>query len=180
MNYPLIGLCPQIDYMNPMQNIPVPERLKARPMFRGVPIPFSSFVRDDGTPDFKVTDQHKWNACVTRRLCAICGGPLDGSVFFIGGERCMETHIFFDPAMHEECARYSFAVCPFIACGKEYAAKLPTVPEGHALHVHTAVSAERPKRMGMLICYSFRAIRIPSHEGIYIQALEVIAEEYEK
>jgi hypothetical protein len=159
---------------NPL-SVPIPPILEGRPRFHGIPIPFSSFIKRDGTPDFKVTDQDAWATCVNERRCGICGKIMDGDVFFIGGEKSIVNGFFFDPAMHEECARYSFAVCPFIAAKKEYSQIVPKCPH-HV--VQSLVSTERPKRMGILRCGGFQAVRI--RESVLIQAIRMGVVEWEE
>lgn len=158
--------------MMPMRDVPIPERLKHRPMFHGVPIPFSAFVHADGRPDFKITDHEKWKSCALHRLCGICGEVLGFVVYFIGGEKSCSSGVFYDPPMHEECARYSFAVCPFIAAGKEYAASLPNVPEGARLQVVSQMPTERPKRMGILPARTFEMIKFNGQDGIFFHAVD--------
>lgn len=78
--------------------IEIPKRLKKRPMFRGVPIPFTAFIKPDGMPDFKVTNQQTWKVCVETKRCGLCGEKLlKGENYFIGGERSMASGVFYDP-----------------------------------------------------------------------------------
>jgi hypothetical protein len=102
-----------------------------------------------------------------QRLCGICGERIVGDLFFIAGEKSIESGLFFDPAMHEECAKYSFQVCPFLAGKKGYAAKIPKPDEDVTLRIDSAVSTERPARMGILRCKSFQLARIQGHDGHY-------------
>lgn len=133
---------------------PIPDRLRNRPKFNGYVIPFSVLIKRNGKPDFKVTDHAQWQRCITEKLCGVCGQPMVGTMFFIGGENSLASGMFFDPAMHEECARYSFAVCPFLIGNRDYAPTPTVAPEGvAALTVYPW--NDRPKRMGFLICQDF-------------------------
>ena len=103
------------------QPITIPARLAKRPMFKGMPIPVTTFVDASGLPDFKINDSHQWQRCVIGKLCALCGESLEYYSWFIGGPGQLEHHTFVDSPMHEGCARYAAAVCPFIAYGRGYA-----------------------------------------------------------
>jgi hypothetical protein len=68
----------------------------------------------DGKPDFRVINRAKIIECGRDKLCGVCGHKLGEFCWFIGGELCKENHIFVDPPMHEECARFTAATCPFV------------------------------------------------------------------
>ncbi len=107
--------------MNPAVTVvPVPDRLKARPLYRGLVLPYSAVVDDKGNADFRITDMGRWYECVQRKLCTLCGTELEYWVWYIGGGRCADQGIYFDLAMHEECCFYAAEVCPFLANGREY------------------------------------------------------------
>lgn len=120
----------------------ITERLKGRPVYQGFVIPYSILVVN-GIPDFKTSDSERWLECATKRLCAICGARLDYWAWYIGSDTAADAGLFIDLGMHEECAFYSASVCPFIACGKEYAQNV-RVPEGY---VYLAAPAKRPAKM---------------------------------
>lgn len=98
-----------------------PERLQRRPHQRGLPVPFVALQREDGSYDFRVVDMVRWKAAVERWLCALCGEALDYWIVFIGGPLTCEARIFFDPGMHEACARFALEACPFLTGRQEYA-----------------------------------------------------------
>lgn len=98
------------------------ERLKDRPKYGEYVIPYTVVVIN-GVPDFRVTDMERWEECVVGKLCAICGGPLDYWVWYIGGKNCADSGLYFDLAMHEECCFYAASVCPFLAAGRDYSSR---------------------------------------------------------
>jgi hypothetical protein len=51
---------------------------------------------------------------VAERRCGICGEPLSYWLYFLGSPRQIQHRSFWDPPTHEDCARYSAAVCPFL------------------------------------------------------------------
>lgn len=133
--------------MNLMPEIPA--RLKDRPLFRGMPVPFTTFVGEGGVPDFKITDITKWFACVNLRdpLCSICGQALEHWAWYIGGPQQLKDQVYFDPAMHEECARYAAATCPFIAFGTGYAKTVKHHPGAVVLAMAKDDFLENPEKM---------------------------------
>lgn len=152
--------------------VPIPPRLQTMPQHMGLPIPYSTFTHPvTGVPDFKVTDHEKWKNCAYQNRCGLCGQPNPDFKYFIGGGASLESGFFYDPPMHEECARYAAAVCPFIAHGKGYG-KLPTPPEGTALQVHPW--DEKPKVMGFLVCADYCMRPAPGLEGLFFKALNIV------
>jgi hypothetical protein len=127
--------------------VPIPTRLQRLKLFNGIPVPFTTFWKD-GIPDFKVTDHKAWATCLLQCRCGICGGSVIKDLWFIGGPLAIENGIFYDPPMHEECARYAFAVCPFIVGRKDYA-KLSTDLAPN-MRVDENQPPKRPDKMGLL------------------------------
>lgn len=141
----------------------IPEYLKARPRWKGFPIPFTTLIKEDGTPDFRGTDQHRWAECVTKGLCGLCGQPLIYWQAFIGGEKCKESRLFFDPAMHVKCAEFAAKACPFIVGCKSYSIKTNQDPTAYR-----NISAERPTHMYLFKTRGYDLVKI--EEKVYIKA----------
>jgi hypothetical protein len=80
-------------------------------------------VDSKGVPDFRVSDHAKWMRVVAERRCGICGEPFHYWLYFLGSARQIQHRSFWDPPTHEDCARYSAAVCPFLN-----GEKAPAVP----------------------------------------------------
>jgi len=97
-----------------IQSISLPERLKNfKKDERGYVIPFFVPIQANGEPDFKFMDDKKQELCATKKLCMICGQKLiENDYWYISGPLARKNFVSSDPAMHEECARYSLAVCP--------------------------------------------------------------------
>jgi hypothetical protein len=98
-----------------------PKRLKKRPQWHGMPIPYIALIRPDGEPDFRVTDMDKRNEVMLRRTCQLCGDNLGKWIFFTGGEAAAKANQYFEPAAHLDCLLYAMQVCPFIAGRLEHA-----------------------------------------------------------
>lgn len=82
---------------------------------RGYPIPYFTPIIN-GEPDFRYQDQKKQQACVSYKLCSICGEKLTKGVYwFISGPHGLANGIHSDAPMHEDCARFSINVCPHLA-----------------------------------------------------------------
>ncbi len=121
----------------------IPEKIKQHCVMHGeYPIPFTTLVVN-GLPDFTATDLENWAKCVLRKLCGICGQPLDYWIYFIGGPLSMKNQTFFDPGMHQECAEYSWSVCPYICGRKDYRLE-PRQHEGITVEVkHYVATSDR-------------------------------------
>lgn len=138
----------------------VPPMLQARPVYKGMIVPYSVFVGDDGVPDFKVIDHARLVTIVTRRLCGMCGRSLGREVVFIGGEQSVENRVFIDPPMHEQCARYAVGICPFLRGDIRRLRDVPAHVDGAThLLVCTSVSLERPAIMALLFTKRFSVLR---------------------
>ena len=119
--------------MRPGLDIPLSKGLRYRPKDgRGYPIPFL-VLYVEGKPDFRAIDTLKWKKCIEDKLCALCGRPLKKGYWFVGGPKCEQNRFFFDPAMHEDCARYALKVCPHLAISQSQRSKLPLPYEGSKL-----------------------------------------------
>jgi hypothetical protein len=104
-----------------MNAIPIPRRLKNRPLFRGLPIPFITMTGDDGQPDFRVTDEYKRRTVMKNHWCQLCGEQLGRYIFFVGGTEAANANQYFEPACHLDCLVYAMQVCPFIVGRIEHA-----------------------------------------------------------
>lgn len=107
-----------------LSKIEMPERIKALPTDeRGYPKPFVAAVIN-GKHDFRVLGDNVLH-CAQGHRRGICGQRITGLFSFVGGFNCAEQHLYTDPWMHYECARYAVQVCPFLAAPKfEYSRHL--------------------------------------------------------
>jgi hypothetical protein len=65
----------------------------------------------------------------------------------IGGDWQIEKEMFFNPPLHEECARYAMRVCPFIVYGKDYADRLKQHEGFTVTELAKRDFVERPKQI---------------------------------
>lgn len=139
-------------------NAAVPSYMRDLPKDRrGFPITFTSVKLPDGRIDFTTSDPRKWELVTRKRLCALCGKPLLKRVWFIGGPKCMEHRLFFDPAMHEECARYSLIVCPYLAMPSYLGAKKHLVPEEFRVPI-TSSDTTKPQGFGLAVTDGYEVV----------------------
>ena len=98
---------------------------------RGYPIPWIVQRDLDGRPFFTINDSLKVMACGDRKLCGICGRPLERDVWLVGGPGSAfhEHGAFLDPPMHHACARYAMRVCPYI--GARYPGRIDNALAKH-------------------------------------------------
>ncbi len=92
-----------------------PDRLRDLPRHGLYPIPYFTLIKPDGRPDFRAHDAHRHSAAMRRGLCGVCGERLPYWIFFLLGPNALRERLSYMPAMHEECARYSLRICPFLA-----------------------------------------------------------------
>jgi len=107
-----------------------PKRLRQRPHWRGLPIPYVAMINPQGQPDFRVTDQQKRHSVMKNRWCQLCGQPLGRWMFFAGGTEAARCNAYFEPACHMDCVVYAMQVCPFIV-GRIDHADLEKVAAAH-------------------------------------------------
>jgi hypothetical protein len=95
--------------------IPIPKHLEGRPRWRGLPIPYIALIKDDGEPDFRVTDEINRRVVMLERRCQLCGEKMGRNLFFVGGTMAAKNNRYFEPQTHLDCVIYAMQVCPFIA-----------------------------------------------------------------
>ena len=105
--------------MDLTKDVPIPFNLSKNDRDRrGLPIPFIVYRDTQGVPHFTVDDVEKLDLVLSKKLCGICGKPLKlGHMWLISGAPSffLDDGLFTIPPAHEECARYSIQVCPFLS-----------------------------------------------------------------
>lgn len=135
----------------------IPARMLRRPVdAHGRPIPFSQFIRDDGTPDFRILDVRRVLQCLTQRRCGLCGDLMGRHIFFVGGPLCITNGVFNDPPMHKECAQFALTVCAHLNRSKgRYNAATP-LPERVAIAVAQLSSDQKADHFALLHTTGYR------------------------
>jgi hypothetical protein len=107
---------------------PLPQRLTELPVCprRGLPVPYTNLITGQGDVDFATLDSAKVHQVALNRLCGVCGRPLDYWIVFVGGPRCVDSRAYLDPPMHEDCARATLRLCPYLARETMRRRKTPT------------------------------------------------------
>lgn len=103
----------------------------------------------DGEPMLGTNDAAKVARCILERLCGACGDPLDYWIAFLGDEVVVKSREFLEPPMHVDCARYSIAVCPYLA-SPDFA------PKRTRPGVMQVADRTRSPRMALYITRGFR------------------------
>lgn len=92
---------------------PLTARIAKLPIDRGFPVPW--FVdRIKGKPEFRAMAVHKHAKALRKKLCWVCGEPLDFNGTFVIGPMCAINRVSSEPPSHLECARWSARNCPFL------------------------------------------------------------------
>jgi len=79
---------------------------------RGYPVPFMVV---QSPINLAVIDPLRHREGAQRKLCGVCGERLGNKKWFVGGNITVTNRLFLTLPMHEECARYSLRVCPFLS-----------------------------------------------------------------
>ncbi len=132
-----------------------PKRLKQRPQWRGMAVPYVTFIGEDGNPDFRVTDEAKRFAVMKYGLCQLCGDGLGKYKFFVGGTEAAKNNAYYEPACHLDCLIYAMQVCPFIV-GKMEHADMEKIEKRHNTKMGTFAGGVMIKSDS-----SFAAVRNP-------------------
>lgn len=142
-------------------NFDCKERWTKLPYYKGLPIPFTTLIDENGVPNFQAIDSAKVLRCILERRCGVCGEEIeDGWVAFIGGELCSENLVFIDPGMHPECAYYAAETCPYLKNADGAYSKTPNLkaPSNVSLALLQSEDKGRPKRMMIYFCRSYTAV----------------------
>jgi hypothetical protein len=96
--------------------VEIPKRLLKFKTWNGYVIHFTLPVDKDGKPQFRSLNRDKQVQCVHQARCHLCGERLYPPYWFICGEWEVKGKVISSNGpMHEECARYAIAVCPFLS-----------------------------------------------------------------
>lgn len=142
--------------------IAVPEKLLERPRFNGRLVPFMAESSDGehggegGVVVWGKADPVRWSDCVQKKLCGMCGKPLDYWIAFIGGPESARSRAFLDPGMHVECAEYALDVCPWMIGGDGAAERTLAVPPTKET---VDVEEGSSHRIGLYLCHDYKVKR---------------------
>jgi len=94
--------------------IPIPDRMRSRPVSStGYPVPwFVAWL--NGEPDFRCVDAPKVSRAVRGKLCWLCGQMLGRHLAFTIGPMCAVNRVSSEPPSHRDCAEYAVKACPFL------------------------------------------------------------------
>jgi hypothetical protein len=153
--------------------VPMPARIAhLRRDVRGYPIFYAiqppGEIRDGDTVDFRVLSVTHHLQCARERRCAICGGRVGSSLFWIGGPMCVQNRVFGDGFMHEECCRYSQRVCPYLTiAAKVYSDRAVTDARvGETLGDVNAILT-KPQRICVYRCREYHLVPAPGAKHVY-------------
>lgn len=95
--------------------VALPERMRGLPVSpTGFPIPWFVWIKEDGTPDFRVVGSGKVEKAHRMRLCWLCGQPRGRHWAFVTGPMCTVNRTTSEPPSHRDCAVYAAKACPFL------------------------------------------------------------------
>jgi hypothetical protein len=80
----------------------------------GFPLTYDNAVKPDGDAEGP-TDMRIERRMLKTKRCLVCADDLGSEVAFIGTTLAASSGWYPTPGMHVDCARFSFAVCPFMS-----------------------------------------------------------------
>jgi len=140
----------------------IPPRLRARPRYQGLPVPFTAFVDREGVPHFRQVSAVNHRRAMAERLCGLCGAPLEWWVVFHVGPACLKERLVFTAGAHEDCARYALTVCPFLGREDWQRRAEPTL-------VDPGLMPCKPQAVGLAFVRRYETVRNPSNGMLYAQ-----------
>lgn len=103
-------------YADYLENIVMPDRIRALPICPVKKIPIPWFVAEvDGKRDFRVADSGKIKRAILEDLCWVCGEKLGVYRSFVIGPMCVINRVSSEPPSHLACAQFSVKACPFLS-----------------------------------------------------------------
>lgn len=143
-----------------------PERIAKLPQYKGLVIPYTTLIDDNGIPNFKATNAEKVWESKRDKKCSICGEPLDYWISFMVTEDEANSRLIFENPNHEECLKYAFNVCPWLFYSRATYSDLAGVTiDGMNLssaHPSRDITNARPLKMGIYITNTYKNVILPS------------------
>lgn len=97
----------------------MPARIKKLPIDPVWNLPVPWFVQwVDGKPMFPIMDGRKWRQAVRKKLCWVCGQPMNENMAFVIGPMCGINRTSAEPPCDVNCALYAAQTCPFLITPK--------------------------------------------------------------
>lgn len=141
-------------------------RIAKLPTYKNIPIVFFASIDKHGIPDFKITDEEKRMRCAKEKLCWICGELLTPPwICFVGGPASCKSGIFSDGPLHDECARDSMELCPWLLGRMDYAPTASFRTDRHEKEIR--FTGDVLKAEGMDVGEPGRQHKAPDRIGIY-------------
>lgn len=163
---PYVYVCEDVE----LAEVPVPDRLKDRPLYNGLLVPYVADSSDreqgegGGVVVFGKPDPVRWAECVEGRKCAMCGHALEYWIVFIGGPRSIKFRSFLEPAMHLECAEYAMAVCPWMMSSVDFGPAERTLSRPPTREL-TRVEDGDENRIGLYITQDYKVRHYTERSG---------------
>jgi hypothetical protein len=116
----------------------IPLALRNLPTVGGVVVPWISLRTPDGRYLLGVIDQSRADLALLRRLCGVCGRPLETRLVLMMRLSDLPRQRTNEPALHPWCAAYTRTACPMIAGRQSHYRKSPPRVDDSMAHVPDA------------------------------------------
>ncbi|MFD4588306.1 cell envelope biogenesis protein OmpA [Streptomyces sp. NPDC058434] len=123
----------------------IPQRCGRRPMAGGLVVPWVSLIHG-GRAAFGSLDAERARTAFLRRLCQICGQPLNERCFLIVRPADVAQGVSPEPALHPECLPYAAAHCPMLNGAATHYRRSPVLDSHPAARPCTDPSCPCPSR----------------------------------
>lgn len=93
---------------------PIPQWLGHLPTVGGLAVPWITPRTVDGRHLFGLVGRDRMRQALLRRLCGVCGLPLDDRMVMLMRLSDLARQCTSEPALHPQCAAYTTAACPMV------------------------------------------------------------------
>jgi len=100
-------------------SVPVPSRMRRRPVDEQWGLPVPAFAEHRGEVDFQAVSLRRLRDLIGSGCCALCGEVVERGVWWAVGEpKSVREGYFATEALgHRECVEYALEVCPWLRVG---------------------------------------------------------------
>ncbi|MFE8018254.1 cell envelope biogenesis protein OmpA [Streptomyces antibioticus] len=123
----------------------IPQRCARRPLAGGLVVPYVTLVHG-GHAAFGTLDADKTINAFRRRLCQICGQPLDERCYLLVRPADVVKECSPEPALHPECLPYTAEHCPMLNGSRTHYRRSPVLASHPAGRPCTDPSCPCPDR----------------------------------
>ncbi|MFC4004412.1 hypothetical protein ACFS2C_19440 [Prauserella oleivorans] len=104
---------------------PIPAWLAHLPTVGGLVVPWITPRTADRRYLFGSVDRDRMGQALLRRLCGVCGRPLEDRLVLLMRLSDLPRRCTNEPALHPQCATYTIAACPMVGGRRDHYRSTP-------------------------------------------------------